>query len=65
MPEKALDYLERLLKVPYYLSPVRLTIDPTSPRCGAIHGSNGWLLTSSPLRGFIDDASSIHGRIVR
>ena len=28
-PEKALDHLERLLKVPYYLSPGWLRIDPT------------------------------------
>jgi hypothetical protein len=27
-PEKALDQLETLLKVPYYLSPGRLRIDP-------------------------------------
>jgi hypothetical protein len=28
-PEKALDQLEPLLKVPYYLSPAWLRIDPT------------------------------------
>jgi eukaryotic-like serine/threonine-protein kinase len=28
-PEKALDQLEPLLKIPYYLSPARLKIDPT------------------------------------
>ena len=28
-PEKALDHLEQLLKVPYYLSPGWLRIDPT------------------------------------
>jgi serine/threonine-protein kinase len=28
-PEKALDHLERLLKIPYYLSPGWLKIDPT------------------------------------
>lgn len=28
-PEKALDQLEPLLKIPYYLSPAWLKIDPT------------------------------------
>jgi len=28
-PEKALDHLEHLLRVPYYLSPGWLRIDPT------------------------------------
>ena len=38
-PEKALDQLEPLLKIPYYLSPQWLAIDPNfdplrkNPRC--------------------------------
>ena len=38
-PEKALDQLETLMKVPYYLSPAWLRIDPEfaplrgNPRC--------------------------------
>ena len=32
-PEKALDKLEPLLKIPYLLSPALLKIDPTSTRC--------------------------------
>ena len=35
-PEKALDQLEPLLKIPYYLSPGWLKIDPTF---GPLHGN--------------------------
>ena len=38
-PEKALDLLEPLLKIPFYLSPGWLRVDPTSIRCGRIRGS--------------------------
>ena len=41
-PEKALDQFEPLLKIPYYLSPGWLRIDPTSSRCGSTRGSSGW-----------------------
>ena len=40
--EKALDQLEPLLKVPYYLSPGWLGSTPTSTRCGATRALNDW-----------------------
>ena len=40
--EKALDTLEPLLKVPYYLSPGWLRSIPPSPRSGATRASSGW-----------------------
>ena len=38
-PEKALDRLEPLLKIPYYLSPGWLGSTPTSTRCARTRGS--------------------------
>ena len=39
-PEKALDQLEPLLKIPYYLSPGWLKIDPTFAPLRATRASN-------------------------
>ena len=41
-PEKALDQLEPLLRIPSWLSPGRLRIDPTSHRSGTTRVSSGW-----------------------
>ena len=44
---KALDQLEPLLKMPYYLSPAWLRIDPTFRRCAGSRGSR--LSNSAPV----------------
>ena len=49
-PEKALDQLEPLLRVPYYLSPGWLRIDPRSIPCGSIRGSGSWWRAPSDRR---------------
>ena len=42
-PERALDRLEPLLKIPYYLSPAWLKIDPRfAPLRGATRALSGW-----------------------
>ena len=48
-PEKAVDQLELLLKMPYYISPGWLRIDPNFTRCGATRGLSGWSMERREL----------------
>jgi tetratricopeptide (TPR) repeat protein len=41
-PEKALDQLEPLLRVPFYLSPAGFESIPRSSSCGTIRDSGSW-----------------------